>query len=269
MLVQKTHFPPPQLRCAESHLPIHYLAEFFIPAGILLKCFCDLSDKELFDMLVQSASKEGGHAAFVADRAELVLHQAARFGLQTRVQCVEYLGGLFRAALRSPPWKTNYEVGQDLLQDNLFIHLNQDGDKLNLAVQMLLKLYALANRQCSDDNADALTHHELLLPGHLLLKFVKEQLETTLDSIITTINRDLERIPGYVNMADEAYIRKACDKAPDVGQKFEYLLNTGNLLSRSGLDLSQSTGFTVIAERLNFHRWEPRRGNATAHLVGR
>ena len=256
VVVQKSAFSAVATALRLKPPLIHYLAEFFIPAGILLKCFCDLSDKELFDMLVLSASKEGGHAAFVADRAELVLHQAARFGLQTRVQCVEYLGGLFRAALRSPPWKTNYEVGEDLLRDNLFIHLNQDGDKLNLAVQMLLKLYALANRQCSDDNADALTHHELLLPGHLLLKFVKEQLETTLDSIIATINRDLERIPGYVNMADEAYIRKTCDKAPDVGQKFEYLLNTGNLLSRSGLDLSQSTGFTVIAERLNFHRWE-------------
>lgn len=38
------------------------------------------------------------------------------------------------------------------------------------------------------------------------------------------------------------------------GQKFEYLLNTGNLVSRSGLDLSQSTGFTVVAEKLNYHR---------------
>lgn len=38
------------------------------------------------------------------------------------------------------------------------------------------------------------------------------------------------------------------------GQKIEYLLNTGNLISKSGLDLSQATGFTVVAERLNFHR---------------
>lgn len=39
------------------------------------------------------------------------------------------------------------------------------------------------------------------------------------------------------------------------GQKFEYLLNTGNLISRSGLDLSQATGFTVVAEKLNYHRY--------------
>ena len=42
---------------------------------------------------------------------------------------------------------------------------------------------------------------------------------------------------------------------PDVGKKFENLLNTGNLVSKSGLDLSQATGFTVVAEKLNFFRW--------------
>ena len=36
--------------------------------------------------------------------------------------------------------------------------------------------------------------------------------------------------------------------------RFEYLLNTGNLVSKSGLDLTQATGFTVVAEKLNFFR---------------
>jgi hypothetical protein len=34
----------------------------------------------------------------------------------------------------------------------------------------------------------------------------------------------------------------------------EYLLNTGNLVSNNSLDLSQATGFTVVAEKLNFFR---------------
>jgi len=36
------------------------------------------------------------------------------------------------------------------------------------------------NQQCCEDNPDALTHHELLLPGHLLAKFAKEKLEDCL-----------------------------------------------------------------------------------------
>lgn len=52
--------------------------------------------------------------------------------------------------------------------------------------------------------------------------------------------------------------RPALRRGLPQGQKFEYLLNTGNLVSRSGLDLSQSTGFTVVAEKLNYFRWGPR-----------
>ena len=229
-------------------------AEYFIPAGILLKCFLEVSDKEIYDKLVGSAGQEGGHAGFVAERAELLLRQAARYGLHTRNQCVEYLGSLFRVALDFPDRKSDLEAGEHLLRNFLFIHLDSGADKLSLAYQMLLKLYALANGQCCEDNPDALTHHEVLLPGHLLLKFMKEQLETCLDLLKQQITRDLERSPESVNMQDEVYLRKAADKWPDVGQKFEYLLNTGNLVSRSGLDLSQATGFTVVAEKLNFYR---------------
>jgi hypothetical protein len=52
----------------------------------------------------------------------------------------------------------------------IFIHLDKPSDKLALLLQMLHKLYALVNQQCCEDNPDALTHHELLLPGHLLAK---------------------------------------------------------------------------------------------------
>lgn len=68
------------------------------------------------------------------------------------------------------------------------------------------------------------------------------------------ITRDLERDPESVNLQDQDYIKKAMDKLPDIGKKMEYLLNTGNLISRSGMDISQSTGFTVVAEKLNFFR---------------
>lgn len=62
------------------------------------------------------------------------------------------------------------------------------------------------------------------------------------------------RCGGGVRLQDEAYVKKAAEKMVDIGKKMEYMLNTGNLVSRSGLDLSQSTGFTVVAEKLNYFR---------------
>ena len=66
---------------------------------------------------------------------------------------------------------------------------------------------------------------------------------------------DLDKDAAAVNLQDENYIqKKSSSSMPDIGRKMEYLLNTGNLVSRSGLDLSQATGFTVVAEKLNFFR---------------
>lgn len=41
----------------------------------------------------------------------------------------------------------------------------------------------------------------------------------------------------------------------DVGQKLSYFLATGNLVSPTGLDLQQVTGYTIVAEKLNYYRY--------------
>ena len=35
----------------------------------------------------------------------------------------------------------------------------------------------------------------------------------------------------------------------------EYMVTTGNLISATGLDLMQATGFTIVADKLNFVRY--------------
>ena len=54
----------------------------------------------------------GGHASFVAERAELLLRKAARSGLHTRAQCLQYLGSHFRTALDAPARLTDHEVSR-------------------------------------------------------------------------------------------------------------------------------------------------------------
>ena len=158
--------------------------------------------------------QDDAHGSFVSERVEILLRQAAQFGLHTRVACVEYLGNLFRVAMDAPARKTDYQVGgcwmgredgtewvgrrvvhcgcwlapehfaavpelrqalpaclavwgppvsllatynrallggclpqigEQLLRDLLFIHLDQPADKLQLTCQMLLKLFALVS----------------------------------------------------------------------------------------------------------------------------
>ncbi len=60
---------------------------------------------------VQAGDGEDGGIQFVAERAELLLRQAARHGLATRTQALQWLGSHFRVALDLPHHRSDYQVG--------------------------------------------------------------------------------------------------------------------------------------------------------------
>jgi DNA-directed RNA polymerase beta subunit len=68
------------------------------------------------------------------------------------------------------------------------------------------------------------------------------------------VQRDVSTSPTTVQLT-ETYVTAATEWLSDFGRKMEYFLNTGNLPSRTGLDMAQTAGFTVIAEKINFHRY--------------
>jgi DNA-directed RNA polymerase I subunit RPA2 len=45
------------------------------------------------------------------------------------------------------------------------------------------------------------------------------------------------------------------EKCFDIGKKVEYFLATGNLISSTGLDLMQKSGYCIVAEKLNYLRY--------------
>ena len=54
----------------------------------------------------------------------------------------------------------------------------------------------------------------------------------------------------------ERYFNKIITKINfDIGAKLSNFLATGNLVSPTGLDLQQASGFTVVAEKLNWQRF--------------
>lgn len=63
-----------------------------------------------------------------------------------------------------------------LLREYVLIHLSQPAEKLQALLSMTAKLFALAAGLCAEDNADALSSHEALLPGSLLSKFMADKL---------------------------------------------------------------------------------------------
>lgn len=54
----------------------------------------------------------------------------------------------------------------------------------------------------------------------------------------------------------EKFVKKIISRANfDIGAKMSNFLATGNLSSPTGLDLQQASGFTIVAEKLNWMRY--------------
>jgi DNA-directed RNA polymerase I subunit RPA2 len=129
--------------------------------------------------------------------------------------------------------------------------------KFDLLILMLRKLYAFVTGDILEDNADSLMNQELLVPGHLYLMIVKEKLEEFINSLKASILRDFRiNAAGTENeIRDLNYMKKLLNRQGDIGEKLKYFLATGNLVSTSGLDLMQASGYTVVAEKLNYYRY--------------
>ncbi len=100
-------------------------------------------------------------------------------------------------------------------------------------------------------------HQEVLLPGHLLQQFVKEHLQEWSAKLKEVLLKEAQDKPG-TSYDEAALIEKSLTKAcsyVDVGKRMMYLLSTGNLASKSGMGQTQKSGFTIVAEKLNFLRY--------------
>ena len=136
---------------------------------------------------------------------------------------------------------------------------------------MLRKLFALVSGSCSADNPDSPQHQEVLLPGYLYGMIIKERLEEILNQVRNTIANDVKNgvnvdfhdsassllvMRTSNNMPQEKYFAKAISKVNcDIGARMQNFLATGTLVSPTGLDLQQASGFTIVAEKLNWLRY--------------
>ena len=139
---------------------------------------------------------------------------------------------------------------------------------------MLRKLYSTVSGACCADNPDSPQHQEILLPGSLYGMIIKERMEEILNNIRSNIAADVRngvvvdfndsQLYSYSYFVSsnvtifypERYFNKIVTKVNfDIGAKLSNFLATGNLVSPTGLDLQQASGFTIIAEKLNWLRY--------------
>lgn len=242
-------------------------SEYLVPVMMIMKALVETNDREIFEGLVGPAGSKGIENTFLTDRVELLLRTYKTYGLYSKTKTRAYLGEKFRVVLGVPDTLSNYEVGTEFLRRIVLVHLGninvteeQDADKFKMLLFMIRKLYALVAGDCAVDNPDAVQNQEILLGGFLYGQILKERLEELLAVGLRASLRDYLRRKPSNNFTSQqfakdfpaAIFRRVTE---NVGQLLEYFLSTGNLQSPSGLDLQQVSGFTVVAEKLNFLRF--------------
>ncbi|OWB55299.1 hypothetical protein B5S28_g1170 [[Candida] boidinii] len=225
--------------------------EFLVPVVMILKALIETNDREIFDGIVGADTGN----SFLTDRLELLLRTYKNYNLYSQQETLAYLGDKFRIVFGATPDVSDVDVGREVIKRIVLVHLPNNQDKFSMLLFMIRKLYSLVAGECSPDNPDATQHQEILLGGFLYGMILKEKAEEYLQNIRAQIQSDLNRGIS-VNFNERKYMSRVFMRINEnIGQKLQYFLSTGNLVSQSGLDLQQVSGYTVVAEKINFHRF--------------
>lgn len=225
--------------------------EYLVPVTMILKALVETNDREIFDGIV---GNDTGNS-FLTDRLELLLRTYKKYNLNSQQETLAYLGDKFRVVFGATPDMSDIDVGKEVLKRIVLVHLPDNTDKFRMLLFMIRKLYSLVAGDCAPDNPDATQHQEVLLGGFLYGMIIKEKIEEYLQNIKLQIQSDINRGVG-INFDDRKYMTRVFLRINEnIGQKLQYFLSTGNLVSQSGLDLQQVSGYTVVAEKINFYRF--------------
>ena len=241
--------------------------EYLVPVLMILKALTETNDREIYEAIVGPAGSNGIAAKqFVTDRVELLMRSYKAYSIYGRANTRAFLGSKFRVVLGLAEDASDEDAGSEFLRKIVLPHLgsydvtdSNDADKFRMLLFMVRKLYALVEGECAVDNPDAVQSQEILLPGFLYGMIIKERIEEWLAAIGLAL-REWGRgnqWPTFISRDfDKDFISKVIRKTNErLGQALEYFLSTGNLVSPSGLDLQQISGYTVVAEKINFYRF--------------
>ncbi|XP_074622886.1 DNA-directed RNA polymerase I subunit RPA2-like [Acropora palmata] len=256
-----------QIRCVRKdqtavNMTLHYLSDgnimtsinyrkeiFFVPLIFILKALVNITDQQIYCDLV--AGEENN--PFLKDCVASMLRTAQSEGASTQQALFKYIGERFKFKMLLPDWYSDEAVAKHLIQQCICIHLDSYRDKFNLLVFMARKLFAFAQDKCAEESADSPMLQEVLLPGHLYNMCLKEKLESWLYHVRANLEKSIKSKSNFE--VNSSTLLQAMARSTNISHQMEYLLATGTLVSKSGLGLMQTAGFSTVADRLNFFRF--------------
>lgn len=249
---------------SRSNLVLHYLSNgtavlsfihrkeiFFVPLMLILKSLYDANDEQMYSDLVRGREKDTFYIGCILG----MLRNLQHLKIFNQAAALQYIGERFRVKFGLSDWSTDEDATETLLKKCICIHLTNNKQKYDCLVLMTQKLFAFARGQCCEENPDSPMNHEVLLPGHLYLSVLKEKLEGWLNNFRYIIQKKANAGSSQTSQVTPAMINQCLKMTSDLTRPMEYFLATGNIVSPTGLGLMQTSGFSVVADKLNFMRY--------------
>ena len=124
---------------------------------------------------------------------------------------------------------------------------------------MMQKLYALAKKKIQPENMDSMIHHEALLPGHVMQMMLKRKLESALLATAADLNKTFTLRTAKLKNPENAIpsITKSVANArfDAVAKGLGSFLATGNFGESFSVGLRETSGYSIIPERINHYRF--------------
>uniref|UniRef100_A0A914CW68 DNA-directed RNA polymerase n=1 Tax=Acrobeloides nanus TaxID=290746 RepID=A0A914CW68_9BILA len=239
------------LESANLTLAIQFRRElFYVPLMYILKALTDFNDSVIYNHLIRARPNDTFWAGCVTN----MLANALEEGIINRKTALIALGSRFRIALgdRVAPWETDEEAARYLLNYCVCIHLKQDVDKFFCLTYMAQKLMALVKGEILSESPDNPQFQEASVSGHIILLMLRERLENVLIGVRKKLEIIAKRKGDSFNFTSSEFTKALTSmRGGEISRGLEYFLATGNLITRNGLGLMQTTGFAVVAERIN------------------
>ncbi|GFU14119.1 DNA-directed RNA polymerase I subunit RPA2 [Nephila pilipes] len=245
-----------------TNLVMHYLSDgtvkimfsykreiFIVPVMIILKALVDDVDYYIYQQLIKGKEKDTFYQGCIKN----MLRKLASEGLYFQEQALNYLGEKFAIKMNQPSWYSPPEIARFLIEQCICVHLDTAKEKFDFLVLMFQKLFAAVKNECALESADSLMNQEILTPGNLYLIVLKERLYSWLTSIRLNVEKKLKSARTAV--IDQTLMRECIAHTMDITRSMENVLSTGNFIPRYDNSLQQSSGLSIIADKLNFWRY--------------
>lgn len=229
----------------------------FFPIVLILKALIDCSDQFIYQEMTRGMEDDSFYCSCCVNMLQLVQAE----GLLTRSQIRKYIGAVFKDKLGSThPWATEEEITDELMNKSVARHLEQPTEKFNLLIFMLKKVFAIAKGKAAIENPDSPMFHEVFTPGFIYFNLLVERMEMFLTTVKSLVQKKLTVRSSTSGSDAPPFNMKMLhmsmkSRYSDITNSLTKLVATGNMVSKTGIGLSQVSGLSVVADKINFWRF--------------